>query len=200
MSYPGTVQAVATANAHPGFGIAEEPLQVSGLTNQGTLPLLVEPTIRYADVCAWAADHRGFIATQLRRHGALLLRNFQSVATAGFQELIRTIAGAPLEYHERSSPRTQVGGNIYTSTDYPAGKSILLHNENSYQNSWPLRNLLPLRDGRQARRRNAHRRLLPGVGPHQSADQSAFYAQGLDARSQLQRRAGDDLADRLSDD
>ncbi len=43
-----------------------------------------------------------------------------------------------LEYHERSSPRSRVSGNIYTSTEYPADQEIFLHNENSYQFTWPL--------------------------------------------------------------
>src|SRR5262249_52188820 len=49
------------------------------------------------------------------------------------------LSGNPLEYRERSSPRSQVSGHIYTSTDHPADQSIFLHNENSYQHTWPLR-------------------------------------------------------------
>lgn len=139
MSYLGTVQTATTADAPIAFGMAEETLEVSCRTNGGTLPLLVQPTTWHADLCAWAKDNREFVETWLRRHGAILLRNFKPASTAKFEQLVRAVAGEPLEYHERSSPRTQVGGNIYTSTDYPARKSILLHNENSYQNSWPLR-------------------------------------------------------------
>jgi alpha-ketoglutarate-dependent taurine dioxygenase len=103
-----------------------------------TLPLIVHSN-GHADLCTWAEGHRELIEARLQQHGAILLRNFEPVTTSGFEQLIRTIAGEPLEYCERSSPRTQVSGNIYTSTDYPARKRILLHNENSYQNSWPLR-------------------------------------------------------------
>jgi alpha-ketoglutarate-dependent taurine dioxygenase len=104
-----------------------------------TLPLIVTANGAGSDLCHWVMDHREFTETRLRRNGAILLRDFEPLTTSGFEQLIRTIAGDPLEYCERSSPRTQVSGNIYTSTDYPARKSILLHNENSYQNSWPLR-------------------------------------------------------------
>jgi hypothetical protein len=45
----------------------------------------------------------------------------------------------PLSYNERSSPRSQVSGNIYTSTDYPPDKAIFLHNEQSYNITFPLR-------------------------------------------------------------
>jgi len=44
-----------------------------------------------------------------------------------------------LEYTYRSSPRTQVKGNIYTSTEYPADQSIPFHNEMSYTRTWPLK-------------------------------------------------------------
>jgi alpha-ketoglutarate-dependent taurine dioxygenase len=40
---------------------------------------------------------------------------------------------------ERSSPRLQVSGNVYSSTEYPAEGAIFLHCENSYQQTWPLR-------------------------------------------------------------
>jgi alpha-ketoglutarate-dependent taurine dioxygenase len=56
-----------------------------------------------------------------------------------FEQFSRVVCGELLEYHERSSPRRQVHGNVYTSTDYPAGESIFLHNENSYQQTWPMR-------------------------------------------------------------
>jgi hypothetical protein len=38
-------------------------------------------------------------------------------------------------------PRRAVAseGNIYTSTDFPAEQSIFLHNENSYQHTWPMK-------------------------------------------------------------
>lgn len=48
------------------------------------------------------------------------------------------VSGDLLEYRERSSPRTHVEHNIYTSTEYPAHHPIFLHNENSYAHTWPL--------------------------------------------------------------
>ena len=42
-----------------------------------------------------------------------------------------------LNYVNRSTPRTNIGGKIYTATEYPADKHTPLHNENSYTRSWP---------------------------------------------------------------
>ena len=52
--------------------------------------------------------------------------------------MVRALAGEPLVYTERSSPRSTIKGRVYTSTDYPPDEEIFLHNENSYQAAWPL--------------------------------------------------------------
>ncbi|MEU1015498.1 TauD/TfdA family dioxygenase [Streptomyces sp. NPDC005898] len=74
----------------------------------------------------------------LRDRGALLLRGFDVGGADGFADIVRALSGEPLPYTERSSPRSVIKGNVYTSTDYPPGEEIFLHNENSYQASWPL--------------------------------------------------------------
>ncbi|CAM5721600.1 hypothetical protein SALBM135S_00986 [Streptomyces alboniger] len=74
----------------------------------------------------------------LRERGALLLRGFDVGGADGFADIVRALSGEPLPYTERSSPRSVIKGNVYTSTDYPPGEEIFLHNENSYQASWPL--------------------------------------------------------------
>jgi alpha-ketoglutarate-dependent taurine dioxygenase len=37
----------------------------------------------------------------------------------------------------RSSPRTEIVGKIYTSTDHPSDQAINMHNELSYSHEWP---------------------------------------------------------------
>ncbi|HYY42246.1 MAG TPA: TauD/TfdA family dioxygenase [Pyrinomonadaceae bacterium] len=108
------------------------------IAGQG-LPLVVEPAVRGVALCAWAAGNRAFIEAHLAEHGGLLFRNFNVAGAGEFEQFIEACAGEPLEYRERSSPRSPVGGNIYTSTDHPADQSIFLHNENSYQDAWPLK-------------------------------------------------------------
>jgi alpha-ketoglutarate-dependent taurine dioxygenase len=74
----------------------------------------------------------------LVEQGALLLRGFEVGGVDGFDAVVRALSGAPLTYAERSSPRSTIKGQVYTSTDYPPNEEIFLHNENSYQQSWPL--------------------------------------------------------------
>ena len=103
------------------------------------LPLVIEPTVSELDPVAWAESHSEYIATELAQHGALLLRGFDISSVERFEQFIRATSGGALAYHERSSPRSQVSGNIYTSTDYPAPESIFLHNEQSYNLQFPLK-------------------------------------------------------------
>lgn len=96
----------------------------------------------------------------LHQRGALLLRGFDVGGVDGFESVVRALSGEPLAYTERSSPRKVIAGHVYTSTDYPSDEEIFLHNENSYQVSWPgvlffhcirpplTRGATPLADGR----------------------------------------------------
>jgi alpha-ketoglutarate-dependent taurine dioxygenase len=105
----------------------------------GALPLSIEPRQAGLDLVSWAEAHRSELEDRLLRHGGILLRGFGLRDAAHLEQLVAAVAGSTLEYKERSSPRSAVAGNIYTSTDYPAHERIFLHNENSYQQVWPLR-------------------------------------------------------------
>lgn len=109
------------------------PLEAGGRP----FPLVVRPTVDGLDPIAWAGDHREWIEERLVRHGALLFRGFDLPTVESFQSFIRAGAGDPLPYTERSSPRSKVQGNIYTSTDYPPEREIFLHNEQSYNRTFP---------------------------------------------------------------
>jgi len=42
-----------------------------------------------------------------------------------------------VDYLNRSTPRSRVAGNIFTSTEYPPDQVIPMHNEMSYTRCWP---------------------------------------------------------------
>lgn len=111
-----------------------EPLQAGQ-----TLPLVIRPAVQGVDLAAWAAENRDAISGKLCQHGGLLFRGFDVPTPERFQAIVQAISGDLLEYKERSSPRHAVSGRVYTSTDYPPDQPIFLHNENSYQNVWPMR-------------------------------------------------------------
>ncbi len=91
-----------------------------------------------APVTSFVSGARREIRQRLHEHGAVLLRGFDIGGVDGFEGVVRTVAGAPLAYAERSSPRSTIKGQVYTSTDYPPSEEIFLHNENSYQATWPM--------------------------------------------------------------
>ena len=100
------------------------------------LPHVVEGD---GDVQDFLVRHREEVRRRLTRHGAVLLRGFAVGGVDGFDGVVRALSGTPpLAYTERSSPRSTIKGQVYTSTDYPPDEEIFLHNENSYQASWPL--------------------------------------------------------------
>jgi alpha-ketoglutarate-dependent taurine dioxygenase len=81
---------------------------------------------------------RAELRAALHECGALLFRGFDVGGVDGCAAVVREFSGAPLTYTERSSPRSVIKGNVYTSTSYPPEEEIFLHNENSYQARWPL--------------------------------------------------------------
>jgi alpha-ketoglutarate-dependent taurine dioxygenase len=104
-----------------------------------TLPLVIQPEIERLNPVIWAEGARQEIEAQLLKHGAILFRNFDIDSVEKFEQFAKTVSPTLIKYHERSSPRTEVGEAIYTSTDYPADQSIHFHNEQSYTPSWPLK-------------------------------------------------------------
>ncbi|MDQ7903614.1 TauD/TfdA family dioxygenase [Phytohabitans sp. ZYX-F-186] len=102
------------------------------------LPFTVEADGSGAGVIERIDADRRELRALLAEHGALLLRGFEIGGVDGFDRVVRALSGAPLTYAERSSPRSTIKGQVYTSTDYPPDEEIFLHNENSYQAVWPL--------------------------------------------------------------
>lgn len=103
------------------------------------LPLILEPEVAGLDLIELAARHKEEIRGRMLRYGGVLFRGFSGVTTETFRSLMTELSGEPLQYLERTSPRHEVGNKVYTSTDYPAAQEIFLHNEQSYNTSWPLR-------------------------------------------------------------
>ena len=104
-----------------------------------SLPLVVTPASPDMSLQAWIAEHWATLEPRLHEHGALLFRGFGVDSAPALDRFVAAISAGALPYEERSSPRSQVAGNIYTSTDHPPEYSIFLHNEQSYNLSFPLR-------------------------------------------------------------
>ena len=109
------------------------------LASGETLPLVVEPAGDAINLAVWAKGNLEFIETELLKHGALLFRGFEVSSLHRFEQFVTTISPQLFEYRERSSPRTSIGKQIYTSTDHPPDQWIQMHSEHTYSHQWPLK-------------------------------------------------------------
>ncbi len=117
----------------------QDLVRVAPLTDTKAIPVLVTPTVAGVDLVAWAGTQRAYIEQLLLQHKALLFRGFYQQHSNQFAAFVHHTADEALEYRDRTTPRTQVGDRLYTSTIYPADRHINLHNEGTYWRRWPLK-------------------------------------------------------------
>ncbi|MEU4685787.1 TauD/TfdA family dioxygenase [Streptomyces xinghaiensis] len=101
-----------------------------------TRVIVYEPGPAGLRTTRWAAEHRSHLIDALDRCGAVLVRRAVDRAET-LDRVAACLGGEPLDYTERSTPRSRVGGHVYTSTEYPAAQTIAQHNENAYARSYP---------------------------------------------------------------
>lgn len=116
---------------------SEDLVKIDVFDSTHGLPLVIRARSDDLDPIKWASANRPVLAKHLLQHGAILLRGFAMNRPEQFRQLVESISGGTLPYRERSSPRSRVIENIYTSTDYPSDRSILPHNEHSYSITFP---------------------------------------------------------------
>lgn len=117
-----------------------EGLTIRPMFEHSRLPLLVSPHGGGSrDLAQWVRGHKAFIDDKLLTHGAVLFRGFPTFTVAAFEDFAAAISPHGLDYIYRSTPRTAVGKNVFTATEYPAAQEIPLHNECAYQLAWPLK-------------------------------------------------------------
>jgi cytochrome P450 len=123
----------ARAGGHHQF--ADVEVSFCGPEETGLLCLL--PSRPGLDARGWLQAHAQPLQEILDWRGGIVLRDFGIASITEFNRLALTIAPVLQDYVNRSTPRTRLGGKIYTATEYPAERHIPLHNENSYADAWP---------------------------------------------------------------
>jgi alpha-ketoglutarate-dependent taurine dioxygenase len=100
--------------------------------------LLVTIDLKGKKLLEWASFNKDAIEQWLENKGALILRGLNLSSSQQFGKLLRTLFDSDLLcYNNRSTPRTELRGNIYTATEYHSEQLIAQHNEQAYTNSWP---------------------------------------------------------------
>ncbi|MFF8098104.1 TauD/TfdA family dioxygenase [Streptomyces sp. NPDC016675] len=104
----------------------------------------LEITPESAGVAATPAGLAEFVSDTERvdemlvREKALVFRGFR-VDDGTLDSVMDPLLPNRLAYVHGNSPRSKVGSNVYTSTEYPSELTISMHNELSYAYAWPSR-------------------------------------------------------------
>ena len=115
----------------------EDWVRFGQLQSEQGLPLVIQPNIASLDLPSWIAGHRDMLEERLLNHGAILFRGFGLKNQEDFQKTVDAFGFPLLHYTEGATPRTNLGGRVYTSTEFPPEETIALHNELSYVTTWP---------------------------------------------------------------
>lgn len=117
-------------------------IRKSFLVSEKTLPLVIEPLHQELDLVKWVQQNIKTFESDLSKYGGILLRGFKIENLESFGRFVNSFDTQPIPYMFRSSPRHEIDkqvSNVYTSTTYPKGESIILHNESSYGRSWGMK-------------------------------------------------------------
>lgn len=108
-----------------------DPLHGEIRTENSTRMAVYGPLPDGRPIVAWVKEHRDEFVATLEEHGAVVVRGAVREPEE-LEEITRLVGGDPLSYTERTTPRSTVSGNVYTSTEYPASQTIPQHNETAY--------------------------------------------------------------------
>lgn len=100
-------------------------------------PLIITPDQPQTVLEDWVSANRDGLERQVTASKAILFRGFRS--KNGFESIADSFFDRRLNYTYRSTPRTDLGQNLYTVTEYPKQLSIPQHCENAYQRDWPMK-------------------------------------------------------------
>ena len=114
-------------------------VHIEQLPSGSHFPVVIRSDRPGAKLSEWVGSSKPFIDMIVSKQGAILFRDFGEQSTEEFQELITSLSDQLVEYKFRSTPRSNVSGRIYTSTEYPADEWIPMHNEMAYTNAWPMK-------------------------------------------------------------
>jgi len=105
------------------------------------LPIVIQPisSASLSTLLNEISCKRAWLEEQLLEVGAILIRGYEIHTPEEFQQVAEQFVVETVDYARGASPRSQVRGKIYTSTDAPSFVPIPLHCELSYTPTPPRR-------------------------------------------------------------
>lgn len=123
-----------------GFDLTHQALvEEAFLRPDVALPLVIRPLVDGVDLSGWIRTNYEEVQRKLLKYGGMLFRGFDLRNSVDFDGVVSNIPIELMYYMEGATPRTELGGKIYTSTEFPSDQAIALHNELCYVTTWPMK-------------------------------------------------------------
>ena len=90
-----------------------------------------------ADVPAWLKDIAAEVEEAVHAHGAVVIRGLPMTEVEHFAAIRNVLMSERTPYREKATPRSELGQDVFSSTDLPPSQPIRMHNENSYTLTFP---------------------------------------------------------------
>ncbi|HTZ44034.1 MAG TPA: TauD/TfdA family dioxygenase [Jatrophihabitans sp.] len=87
--------------------------------------------------CDWLEQVRSQLRSALDEYGAIFLRGLPVASVEDVAQLRNVLIPERTPYREKATPRSDLGHDVFSSTDLPPSQSISMHNENSYTLTFP---------------------------------------------------------------
>jgi len=128
--------------------VFDNSIKITKRFKSGGFPILMEPkafneNLDNLEKMPWhqyESEIKKVVQDMLLDCGGILFRGFTGgVGNPSFcNSFAHMFNNELLSYDFGSTPRTDLGGGVYTATEYPAHQIIPLHNEQSYTLQWPM--------------------------------------------------------------
>ncbi|KAG6425895.1 hypothetical protein SASPL_110103 [Salvia splendens] len=101
-------------------------------------PAVLTPAAAAAALTAAVKEQRPWLDSLLHKHGAILFRGFDSIATASdFNDVVEAFGYEELPYVGGAAPRTNVVGRVFTANESPPDQKIPFHHEMAQVPKYP---------------------------------------------------------------
>lgn len=115
-------------------------MEVEKRTQATAQTILLEVDTTGKKAIDWAKENKEAIEQRLVDQGAVLIRGLNILSSKQFGGILSEMFSDELiNYSYRSTPRTELRGNVYTATEYHPNQTIPQHNEHAYSRKWPMR-------------------------------------------------------------
>jgi len=103
--------------------------------SHGLIPFIITPG--EIPGIAGVGAHKSQLNEKLLEHGAILFRGFEVSSAEAMQQFCDALGAERMDYPRGTSPRNEVGQQIYTSTEVPHNLPLPIHTEMSYTAVFP---------------------------------------------------------------